>query len=110
MKRMFALAALVALLAGCNANIGLQIGNVGKSATVPSVGPGSSFSSSGVSVRFGDAPAAGAFLGAAGLGWLFDSDPRDDTKRTPPLDANRQVNEQDCSQALQNPTANLRCR
>ena len=83
---------------------------MGKSATTPSVGPGSSFSSSGVSVRIGEVPAAGAFLGAAGLGWLFGSDPRADTQRTPPLDANRQVNEQDCSQAVQNPTANLRCR
>ncbi len=110
MKRIFALAAFAVLLAGCNANLGFQLGNMGKSATAPTVGPGTSFSSSGVGVRFGDVPAVGAFIGAAGLGWLFGGDPRTDMQRTPPLDASRQVNEQDCSQAVQNPTANLSCR
>ena len=109
MKRVLTIIA-VAVLSGCNANVGFQLGNIGKSATAPSVGPGGSLSSSSVSVRFGDIPPPNAFLGAMGLGWLFGSDPRADTKRTPPLDDSRQVNEQDCSQAVQNPTANLRCR
>ncbi len=110
MKRILALAAFGTLLAGCNASVGLQIGNVGRSATQPTVGPGGSLSSSAVNVRFGDIPGAGSFLGAIGLGWLLGSDPRSDTQRTPPLDESRQVNEQDCSHAVQNPAANLRCR
>jgi len=109
MKRALALAAFAALLAGCNASVGLQIGNVGRSATQPTVGPGGSLSSSGVNVRFGDIPGAGSFLGAIGLGWLLDSDPRAETKRTPPLDEARRVDEQDCRDPVQG-AGNLRCR
>jgi hypothetical protein len=109
------LVAAIALLCGCNANLGLQIGSVGRSATTPSVGPGGSFSSSGASLRFGDAPGVGSLLGAIGLGWLFgrDSggrDSRNEEMRTPPLDDRRSINEQDCSLALADPAANLRCR
>ena len=109
MNRLFAVAAMAVLLAGCNANLGLQIGSTGKSATQPSVGPGGSFSSSGVGMRFGDVPGAGSFLGAVGLGWLFGRDSVD--PRAPPaLDTNRPINEQDCSQPIRDNTANLRCR
>lgn len=116
MKRLAGQLAIAALLAGCNANLGLQIGSTGKSATQPTVGPGGSFSSSGVGMRFGDAPGFGSILGAVGLGWLVGRDPggRDsrmgDQRATPALDANRPVNEQDCSQPLRDSTANLRCR
>ncbi len=109
MDRIFALFAAAALLAGCNANLGFQVGNMGRSATVPTVGPGSSFSSSGVSIRFGDVPPAGAFIGAAGIGMLYGSDPQAGTQRTPPMDESRRINEQDCRNPVQN-SGNLHCR
>jgi hypothetical protein len=110
MKRIaFALA--FATLCGCTANLGMQIGSTGRSATAPTVGPGSSFSSSGVGVRFGDMPGIGSLIGAVGLGWLFGRDTRMDAPRIQPaMDAHRRVVEQDCSQALPDPGANLRCR
>lgn len=109
MDRLLALIAATALLAGCNANLGFQLGHMGRSATAPTVGPGSSFSSSGISIRIGDVPPAGAFVGAAGLGILYGSDPQSGTQRPPPMDESRRVNEQDCRNPVQNP-ANLRCQ
>ena len=84
-----ATAAAIALLCGCNANLGFQLGSVGKSATQPSVGPGSGFSSSSVNMRFGDAPGLGSMLGAIGLGWLVGRDARVDSRIPPAMDANR---------------------
>ncbi len=113
MKRLVAFGALVtvaALLAGCNANLGFQFGNSGRSATAPSVGPGGSFSSSGVGVRFADAPGSTSIIGALGLGWLFGRDRGMEYSRpAPAMDENRQVNDQDCRQPVEN-AANLRCR
>lgn len=109
MDRLLALIAATALLAGCNANLGFQLGHMGRSATAPSVGPGSSFSSGGVNIRFGDAPSAGAFIGAAGLGLLYGGDPQAGAQRTPPMDDSRRVNEQDCRNPVQN-SGNLRCQ
>ncbi len=115
MKRLL-LAAAVALLCGCNANLGLQIGATGKSATAPTVGPGGSFSSSGVGVQLSERASFGSILGVVGLGWLVGRqsggrDLRMDETRSPPLlDTNRKVNEQDCSQAVIDASANLRCR
>lgn len=113
--RRFAIALAIAALGGCNANLGLQVGNTGRSATAPTVGPGGSFSSGGVGVRFGDVPGIGSLIGAIGLGWLLGRDTgrdwRADEARIPPaMDANRRISEQDCSQALPDPGANLRCR
>jgi hypothetical protein len=100
------LAAIALLLQGCSTNLGFQFGSTGKSATVPSVGPGSSFSSGGVNARFSD---GGSLLGVGILGALFGREPHD--ARTPPeLDSSRRVNEQDCGQAIVNPSVNLRCR
>ncbi|MEO8204384.1 MAG: hypothetical protein ABI630_10990 [Betaproteobacteria bacterium] len=112
MKRNMASAALLtaaALLAGCNGNLGFQFGNAGKSATAPSVGPGGSFSSSGVGVRFADAPGSTSIIGALGLGWLFGRDSGAEVQvRTPPLDTSRRVNEQDCTRPVER-GENLRC-
>jgi hypothetical protein len=109
MKRIL-IAGGLAVLCGCNGNLGFQLGSVGKSATQPSVGPGSGFSSSSVNMRFGDAPGLGSMLGAIGLGWLVGRDARGDTRLPPAMDANRAINEQDCSQAPVDSSANLRCR
>ena len=110
--KLVALALAFATLCGCNANLGLQVGASGKSATAPTVGPGGgSFSSGGVGIRFGDVPGVGSLLGAIGLGWLVGRGTHTDDSRIPPaMDANRRVREQDCSQALPEPGANLRCR
>ena len=110
MKRLL-FAAAVALLCGCNANLGLQIGHTGRSATQPSVGPGGSFSSGGVGVQVSERASFGSILGAVGLGWLFGRDSRVDESRSPPLlDTNRKVYEQDCSQTVIDASANLSCR
>ena len=110
MKRVLILAA-TALLAGCTANLGFQVGNTGKSATQPSVGPGGAFSSSAVNARFGEGGNFGAILGVGVLGALFGREQRGAEGRNPPaFDSTRQVNEQDCSKAIENPSANLRCK
>lgn len=111
MRRFLLLAACVLLLPGCLATFGLQVGNTGVPSTQPSVGPGGSFSSSSVNARFSDAPAYGSILGVGILGVLFGEERRKGAQRTPPeLDASRPVHEQDCSKALENASANLRCR
>src|SRR4051794_36456462 len=108
MKRLL-IAGGIVLLCGCNGNLGFQLGSVGKSATQPSVGPGSGFSSSSVNMRFGDAPGFGSMLGAIGLGWLVGRDARTGESRIPTaMDSNRSINEQDCSRPVE-ATGNLRC-
>jgi hypothetical protein len=109
MNRVLLIAVCVALLPGCLASVGIQGGNTGTSvsATQPSVGPGSSLSSGGVNARISDGPAAAALIGAAALGILFGGS---DMHRVPDLDPNRTVNVQDCTQAIENASANLRCR
>lgn len=108
MSRIVALAFAVTLLAGCNANLGLQIGHTGRSATQPSVGPGGSFSSGGVNALFSEGVNLGALLGLAGLGWLFNDAKTGEERRAPLLDRDRQVNDQDCTRPPQG-TGNLRC-
>jgi hypothetical protein len=109
MKKLSGMVALV-LLQGCAADLGFRVGSTGTSATQPSVGPGTSLSSSGVSARFGDSGNMAFVVGAAILGVLFGSETRGTETRPPPeLDSNRRINEQDCTKPLQD-TANLRCR
>ena len=112
MKRGILIVVCVTLLPGCLASVGIQGGNAGvvAPATQPSVGPGGSFSSAGVSARFSDGSSGAALLGAGILGFLFGRGDRADTRRVPALDPNRTVNEQDCAQAIADPAANLRCR
>ena len=112
MKRALLVVVAAALFAGCNANLGLQVGASGKSATAPTVGPGGgSFSSGGVGVLWSERATFGSILGAVGLGFLVGRDTRTEESRIPPaMDAERRVSEQDCSQALPEPGANLRCR
>lgn len=110
MKRIFILALCVTLLPGCLATLGLSSGNTLPSATQPSVGPGGSFSSGGVSARVSEGPVAGALLGVGILSYLFGRGEREDLRPVPPLDPHRNVNLQDCTQAITNPGANLRCR
>lgn len=106
MKRVLLLVACAAFLPGCLASFGMQVGNVGAPATQPSVGPGGSFSSGGVSARISDGPALGALIGVGVLSALFGGEQR----RPPELDASRRVHEQDCTKAVEEPEANLRCR
>ena len=111
MRRTLLCLIATALLAGCNANLGFQFGNSGKSAASPSVGPGGSFSSGGTGVHFANAPGIDSIIGAVGLGWLFGRDRGMESSRpAPAMDENRKVNEQDCGRAVQDPAANLRCR
>lgn len=111
MKRLLCLLVVASVCGGCAANLGLQIGSTGKSATAPTVGPGGSFSSGGVGVLWSERASFGAILGAVGLGFLVGRGSRMDDSRIPPaVDANRAVNEQDCSQAVRDLGANLRCR
>ncbi len=116
MKRFLLLAACVAALPGCLASFGMQVGNVGAPATQPSVGPGGSFSSGGAGVRISDGPALGALIGVGVLGALFGearggAERGGEVRGSPPeMDASRRVHEQDCTKAIEDPTANLRCR
>ncbi|MBS0338730.1 MAG: hypothetical protein JSS40_18400 [Proteobacteria bacterium] len=107
MKRVLLVALCVTLLPGCLASVGVQGGSPGVSTTPPSVAPGSSMSSGGINARISDGPTAAALIGAAALGILFGGS---DMRRVPDLDPNRTVNVQDCTQAIENPSANLRCR
>ena len=105
MQRLLILAVTALLLQGCSTNLGFQFGSTGKSATAPSVGPGSSFSSGGVNARFSD---GGSLLGLGALGALFGREPQE--ARTPPeLDSSRRINDQDCGKPVGNGSANLRC-
>ena len=111
MKRLLILALVVALVPGCLASLGLQIGNTSAPATQPTVGPGGSISSSNVNLRVTDGssiagPAWAALVGTGVLGVLFGGKER----RAPELDASRAVHAQDCTRPLENPAANLRCR
>ena len=108
MKRVLILAATV-LLAGCAANLGFQVGNTGKSATQPSVGPGGAFSSSAVNARFGEGGNFGAILGVGILGTLFGREQRE-ARMPPELDSSRRVNEQDCRKPVESGSGNLSCR
>jgi hypothetical protein len=110
MKRILIVALCVGLLPGCLATLGLSSGNTLPSATQPSVGPGGSFSSGGVNARVSECPVAGALLGIGILSYLFGRGERADMRPVPDLDLNRTVHLQDCTQAITNPTANLRCR
>ena len=112
MKRVLIIAVCVTLLPGCLASIGIPGGNAGGVAPAPqpSVGPGGSFSSSGVSARFSDGSSGAGLFGAGILGFLFGRGDRADARRVPDLDPNRPVNQQDCRQAIADPASNLRCR
>lgn len=115
MKRVLIVLAVIVLVSGCAARLGFQFGSTEKSATEPSVGPGGSFSSGGVGARFGEGGAVGGNFGTGILGALFGSGMRGREARTearalPELDSSRRINEQDCGQPLENPSANLRCK
>ena len=116
MKRVLIVLAVILLVSGCAARLGFQFGSTGKSATEPSVGPGGSFSSGGVGARFGEGGAVGGIFGAGILGALFGSEMRGreargtEARALPELDSSRRINEQDCGQPLENPSANLRCK
>ena len=110
MKRILIVVLCAGLLPGCLATLGLSSGNTLPSATQPSVGPGGSFSSGGVNARVSEGPAAGALLGIGILSYLFGRGERADMRPVPEPDPNRTVHLQDCTQAITNPTANLRCR
>ena len=105
MKRLVILAVVVALLPGCAANLGIAVGNTGKSATQPSVGPGGSFSGAGVGAQLSDVPGFAALLGAGVMSVLFGGGER---RREAEPDTTRRVNEQDCRKPVDT-SANLRC-
>jgi hypothetical protein len=109
MRRILLISICALCLPGCLASLGLQVGNTGAPATQPSVGPGGSFSTSSVNGRFdtgGSGASFGSILGLGVLGVLFGGEQR----RAPALDAARPVQAQDCTKALPDPAANLRCR
>ncbi len=117
MKFSLATAALIgaSLLAGCaGTTIALRSSNS------PSIGgvlpPGSSSSSGSVAIQADVTP--GAFLGLLLLGYLaagvHDDYPAWRYARAgrdaPQLAEDRAIAEQDCSQPMQQPSANLRCK
>ena len=106
MKRLTLIAAVVALLPGCIADLGFRYGNTTPSSTQPSVGPGGSMTSGGVNVRAGDSTGFGAVIGAGVLGVILQGTPA----KQPELEPARQVQEQDCTRPPENSAANLRCR
>ena len=107
MQRVLILALCVLLLPGCLASAGVRVGNTGPSATQPSVGPGGTFYSSGVSLRVSDGPVLGGIVGVGVLGALFGWG---EQRRAPELDASRPVREQNCSKPFETSGANLRCK
>lgn len=117
MKFNLATAALIGagLLAGC-AGTTIAV----RSTNSPSIGgalpSGSSYSSGSAAIQADVTP--GAFIGllllgyvAAGVpdhfsGWRYSRAGRD----SPQLDQDRAIAERDCSQPMQQPSANLRCK
>jgi hypothetical protein len=71
MKRILVIVVASVLVSGCATQLGLQIGSTGRSATEPSVGPGGSFTSSGVGARLGEGDGIGRFFD-----WLFGRERR----------------------------------
>ena len=116
MKSSLATAVLIGanLLAGCSgATIAVRSTN---SPPIGALPPGSSSSSGSAAIQADVTP--GAFIGllllgylAAGahddyLGWRYSRAGRD----TPQLAEDRAIAERDCSQPMQQPSANLRCK
>jgi len=88
---------LALLLAGCHAHTGVSLGP-----DTSSVAP------TGIHVRTGTAARALIVLGA--MAAIIGSED-DYARRAPPeLDPTRRVREQDCSQPIEDPAANLRCQ
>lgn len=88
---------LVALLAtGCSARYGGHFGE-----PIPS-GQAGLHASIGISGAAADIIAGGALLGIMAAGQSYSP--------TPPMKADRTINEQDCRQPIEHVTANLRCR
>lgn len=83
-------------IAGCSAHYGGHIGE--------SMHPGDAglHMSVGISGAAADVVVGGAMLGILAAGAGYDS--------TPPMKADRTINEQDCTKPLVNQAANLRCR
>lgn len=106
MKRLLSYAACVFVLSGCVTSLGVRVGNTGAPATQPSVGPGASTGSAGISAHISDASTLGAIIGIGVISAMFGGD------RSAPaeLDPARKVHEQDCTRPLEVPEANLRCR
>lgn len=117
MKFSLATAALIGanLLAGCaGTTVALRSTNSPSIASAPP--PGSSSSSGSVAIQADATP--GAFLGLLLLGYLAAGVPDDypgwryaRAGRNPPqLAEDRAIAERDCSQPMQQPSANLRCK
>lgn len=95
---------LAAALSGCAATTSVSAGG-----GAAGVAPGGTVSSATVGMHVESASAAGALLGLAIIGGTVYGAARDGA-RVPPLDPDRTVNVQDCSQPIRDWAANLRCK
>lgn len=91
---------LALLLAGCHAHTGASVGQGASTAT-----PGASVS---IGVHAGSA--AGVLIGLGFMAALIRGESSYAERAAPELDPSRRVSEQDCSQPIADPAANLRCR
>lgn len=91
---------LLGLLAGCGAHTGVSVGP-GSSGAAPSA-------SASVGIHAG--PAVGTLIGLGFMAAIIRSDADYAERAAPELDPTRRVQEQDCSQPIEDWSANLRCR
>lgn len=96
-------AGLVLACAGCG-TMNVQITGSGVAAPAPL--PGTAYRGGTVELRYPGASTAAALIAIGVLGAAMHAPPRG----IPPMDERRRVQERDCTQPLEDHTANLRCR
>jgi hypothetical protein len=108
---------LAAALAGCVGRSNVNAGFAGSRVSAPSAGTTSTGGSVGVQVQGGSA--AGAALGIAVMGAAIYASERSGPDgegalapgaAAPPLDATRKVREVDCTQPIEDYSANIKCK
>lgn len=102
---------LCAALAGCaGATTSVQVGG----GTARVAAPGTTTTSATFGLYIGSGSTASALLGAGLVGGAIynaqnEEDNTDEARHAPPMDPNRTVLRQDCTQPIKDPSANLMC-